>query len=94
MTGTLDVYTSLLEGSTPHNAIIDEPSRAQAFYVNLPYLNNHEEFLVRVSGVVHLHRKVVVSLSVGSLPTYLVFFFGGGVILIPSGGSIAFNDVP
>ena len=28
-----------------------------------------------MSGVVHLHRKVVVSLSVGSLPTYLVFFF-------------------
>ena len=44
-----------------------------------------------MSGVVHLHRKVVVSLSVGSLPTYLVFFFFlGGVILIPSGGSI--ND--
>ena len=42
-----------------------------------------------MSGVVHLHRKVVVSLNVGSLPTYLVFFsFLGGVILIPSGGSI------
>ena len=28
-----------------------------------------------MSGVVHLHRKVVVSLSVGSLPTYLAFIF-------------------
>ena len=28
-----------------------------------------------MSGVVHLHRKVVVSLSVGSLPTYLPSFF-------------------
>ena len=28
-----------------------------------------------MSRVVHLHRKVVVSLSVGSLPTYLPSFF-------------------
>ena len=41
-----------------------------------------------MSGVVHLHRKVVVSLSVGSLLKPTQFFFFGGVILIPSGGSI------
>ena len=41
-----------------------------------------------MSGVAHLHRKVVGSLSVGSLPTYLLFVFGlGGCLLIPSGGS-------
>jgi hypothetical protein len=42
-----------------------------------------------MSGVAHLHRKVVGSLSVGSLPTYLLFVFGlGGCLLILSGGSM------
>ena len=41
-----------------------------------------------MSGVVHLHRKVAGSLNLGFLPTYLVFFFFlGGGLLIPSGGS-------
>ena len=48
-----------------------------------------------MSEVVHLHQKVVVSLNVGSLPTYLVFFsFLGGVILIPSGGSTFQKALP
>ena len=41
-----------------------------------------------MSGAVHLHQKVAGSLNLGFLPTYLVFFFFlGGVILILSGGS-------
>ena len=43
-----------------------------------------------MSGVVHLHRKVAGSLNLGFLPTYLVFFLGG-CILIPSGGSTRRN---
>ena len=41
-----------------------------------------------MSGAVHLHQKVVGSLNLGFLPTYLVFFFFlGGGLLIPNGGS-------
>ena len=47
-----------------------------------------------MSGVAHLHRKVVGSLSVGSLPTYLLFVFGlGGCLLILSGGSTFYCEI-
>ena len=47
-----------------------------------------------MSGVVHLHRKVAGSLNLGFLPTYLVFFFFlGGCLLIPNGGSITRNYI-
>ena len=42
-----------------------------------------------MSGEAHLHQKVVVSLSVGCLSTYLLqVFFWGGVQLIVNRGSM------
>ena len=42
-----------------------------------------------MSGEVHFHRKVVVSLNLGPLPTYLlcVFFFGGVQLILNRGST-------